>query len=146
MSAPQVKLSFSYDQPYKDRKRLNSSIDSINFVRTLFDNNTIEHVEEFHLVMLDNCLGVIGYTLVSRGGIDACVVDIRIVMQYAILSNSTRIIIAHNHPSGKVQPSKADSDVTEKLTAALKIFGIGLLDHIIITRDDAYSFANEGKL
>ena len=89
---------------------------------------------------------VLGMQKISQGGISETSVDLRIVMQGAILSNATALIACHNHPSGNLYPSASDDAITKKMKEACKIFDIRLFDHIIITDESYYSFADEGCL
>lgn len=107
---------------------------------------TIDHKESFYCIMLNNSNHINGITKVSEGGITGTVVDIRILFQSAILSNSVAIIIAHNHPSGTLKPSQADRDLTNKIKKAGNFLDVKLLDHIIFTSHSYFSFADEGQL
>jgi len=121
----------------------NSTI-AVEAYRTFFEG--IEHRESCYLILLNRASEIIGFFLVSVGGITASVVDQRIIFQAALLSNSTAIILAHNHPSGNLEPSFADYELTQRIKSAGKFLDLPLLDHIIITRDSYFSFADEGKL
>ena len=81
-----------------------------------------------------------------KGGVSATIIDPRIIFREAIHHLSSAIIIAHNHPSGNLHPSKADLDITQKIKAAAAIFDIQLLDHLIISHKGYYSFADHGKI
>ncbi len=83
---------------------------------------------------------------VSEGGIDACIVDIRRIFQGALLSNSTSIIIAHNHPSGNLKTSQADIRLTNEIKKAGEFLKIKLLDSIILTSTTYFSFADGGLM
>ena len=83
---------------------------------------------------------------IGEGGIDACIIDSKIVIQNAITVLATGIIVSHNHPSGNIKPSQIDIKFTERLKAACEIMDITLLDHLIITENNYYSFADEGIL
>ncbi len=83
---------------------------------------------------------------ISKGGITGTVVDLRVLFKLALEKQATAVIIAHNHPSGKLQPSEADIQITQKIKEASKIMDIALLDHFIITEYDYYSFADHGRL
>ena len=89
---------------------------------------------------------VIGAFEICVGTIDTSLVNIRGILQRALLCNASRIMISHNHPSGEPNPSKADKDTTMKIKHACEIMGITLLDHIIIGEDDMFSFKAEGLL
>ena len=102
--------------------------------------------EECWALFLTNSNRVVESALMSQGGIQATVVDHRIVIKRALELLTPRLVIVHNHPSGCATPSKADFDITAKLKEAAAIFDIQLLDHIIISANEYYSFKNCGKL
>ena len=100
--------------------------------------------EEFWILFLNNSNKVIYKTQLSKGGITGTVVDIRLVFKMALEQNATSIILTHNHPSGKLQASDADIQITKKLKLAGQQLDIAILDHIIITETGFYSFQDEG--
>jgi DNA repair protein RadC len=100
--------------------------------------------EEFWILILNRANQVIKEENISKGGISGTVVDVRIICKSAIENNASGIVVAHNHPSGQTLPSEQDKNITLKLKEALKLFGIALLDHIIIGDRKYYSFADEG--
>ena len=102
--------------------------------------------EEFWVIYLNNANTILKTVQISKGGITSTEVDTRIVMQEAVILKATQIILCHNHPSGSVNPSKADLQLTEKIRKAAQIMDIVLVDHIIIHREKYYSFAEEGRL
>lgn len=83
---------------------------------------------------------------ISTGGLTETAVDVRIILRDALLCNATGVIACHNHPSGRLFPSKADDDLTLKLRAACDTMRIKFLDHVIITEEDYYSYLEKGKL
>jgi len=89
---------------------------------------------------------VLGVTTISEGGISETTADIRIILQAAILSNASGIILSHNHPSGNIQPSGDDNRITQRIKEAAKIVRISLLDHLIVSNETYYSFADEGLI
>lgn len=90
---------------------------------------------------------MLGVYPLSTGGITGTMVDIRLILSVALKEAATGIILAHNHPSGNLQPSSADRDLTAKIKDACKYFDISLLDHLIIAPDRKYySFADEGGI
>lgn len=97
-----------------------------------------EPVEVFYLIMLDRRLKLIGVSRLSTGTSSQAVIDPKSVLQTALLANADSVMIAHNHPSGDPAPSAADISSTEKLAEAFDIFGITLLDHLIIGHDGTY--------
>ncbi|WP_080779000.1 RadC family protein [Chryseobacterium phocaeense] len=102
--------------------------------------------EEFWAIFLNQSNKVIHISQLTQGGISQSVVDVRILFKTALDHFSTGIIIAHNHPSGSLVPSKEDMNITQKINEAGKTLSIQLLDHIIITQDAYLSFSDEGLL
>lgn len=100
--------------------------------------------EEFWVLFLNNSNKIIHKSQISKGGITGTVVDIRIVFKIALEYNATSIILTHNHPSGKLQPSEADKQITKKFKEAGRNLDIQVLDHVIITEKDYFSFVDEG--
>ncbi len=102
--------------------------------------------EVFGVVFLNNANRVKHYEIISKGGITATVADPRIIMKKALTEDAVGLILFHNHPSGSLQPSKADEDLTTKISEASKLFDIRVLDHIIVSEDGYFSFADEGLI
>ena len=102
--------------------------------------------EECWAIFLTNSNRIIERYRISQGGIQATTVDQRIVVKRALELLSTRIIIVHNHPSGSAMPSEADHRLTSHIKEATRLFDIELLDHIIISSGDSYSFKSNGNL
>lgn len=102
--------------------------------------------EEFWIIYLNNSNKVIQSSQLSKGGITGTLVDVRLVLKNALQLNAVSIILAHNHPSGTLKPSKADREITNKLKIASQSLDIKVLDHLIITEKAYYSFADEGVI
>jgi len=102
--------------------------------------------EAFTIMYLNNANKVIQIEIVSEGGITATVVDIKVILKKALLHLASKIILAHNHPSGNLTPSAADKSITQKIKTAAQTLEIDVLDHLIIGRNEYYSFADEGDL
>jgi len=100
--------------------------------------------EEFWVLYLNNSNKVIYKAQLSKGGITGTVVDIRLIFKTALEHNATSVILSHNHPSGKLQASEADKDITKKLKLAGESLDIKILDHVIITELGYFSFQDEG--
>jgi DNA repair protein RadC len=125
--------------------RVLSSEKSADFIRQFYQDD-IAIYESFFLLLLNRQCQTIGYAKISQGGITGTVVDVRIIAKYAVDSLATSIILAHNHPSGNLRPSEQDILLTNKVKDAMELFDISVLDHIILTEDDFYSFADKGIL
>jgi DNA repair protein RadC len=102
--------------------------------------------EEFWVLTLDRKNSVINTYRISEGGITGTVVDIRKILKIALDDKSTGIMLFHNHPSGNLNPSDADIQLTKKMAEAGKIMDITVLDHLIITQTSYFSFSDEGRL
>ncbi len=122
-----------------------SSKDVNDFIRTVYPVE-INIREAMVVLYLNNSNRTLGYSVASIGGITGTVVDVRLVLRDALLTQSTSIILIHNHPSGNMKPSQADLSITNKVKKASEFMDIRLLDHLIITEDEFYSFAEEGRL
>jgi DNA repair protein RadC len=106
----------------------------------------IDHIEEFMILCLNRANKVLGWAKVSQGGLSGTVADPKVIFQIALKSNSCSLIICHNHPSGNLQPSEADIHLTRKLKEAGLMLDLPVLDHLIVSSEGFYSFADEGLL
>lgn len=142
-------LTISYKPKVKaaDRYCIYSSEDAYKLlVKTAFNDDTLEYKEYVKLVLLNRANKVLGITTISEGGMTGVTVDIRLILQTALLAHSSNIILAHNHPTGNTEPSRCDDVLTEKVKEAAKQIDITLYDHLIIARDGYYSYADEKRL
>jgi DNA repair protein RadC len=102
--------------------------------------------EVFVVLFLNNANKINHFEIISEGGFTATVADIRVILKKALLHNAIQIILCHNHPSGNLQPSMADKELTLKMKEAANYLDIKLLDHIIVSDEGYFSFADEGFL
>jgi DNA repair protein RadC len=124
-----------------------NSIDVVNYCRSIPEmDNRIEYQEVFITVYLDNGNNILCHQVISMGSINATIVDLRIIFSTALKTLSNNIIVCHNHPSGKLVASTADIKLNKKIKEAGELFEINLLDSLIITRENYYSFADNGML
>ncbi len=140
----EVQISYSSKVPAKDRLQVKTSSSAADALRLVYPG--MEHKEYFYVLLLNRANKILGYYQVSSGGISGTVVDQRIVFQAALKANASSLILAHNHPSGQLRPSQADIDLTRKIKAAGEIMDISVLDHLIMTEESYYSFADEGLI
>ena len=138
---PEICIKYKSGEFYKVKIR--SSKDSFNVFKKLFDPDVIEWQESVIALFLNKANNTIGYYRVSIGGVSGTVIDPKIVFSPAILSGASAIILCHNHPSGDLNPSRADIKLTKKFNKGSKLLGLTLLDHIMISKDNYYSFADE---
>ncbi len=143
----EIQISYK-EQPLKYGKNtVSSSIDAAEILFELWDKNTISFKESFKVVLLNNSNKIKGIYELSQGGITGTLVDVRILFSVILKSLSVGIILAHNHPSGKLEPSEADKQLTDKIKKVSTLFDVKVLDHIIIIPNgDYYSFADYGLL
>ena len=117
--------------------------DTSDYLKLKFEG--LEH-ESFRVMFLNNKHGVINLTELFRGTIDEASVYPREVVKAALKFNAAAVIFAHNHPSGDCEPSFADHAITRRLTDALQLVNIRVLDHIVVGGNDSYSFAENGLM
>jgi DNA repair protein RadC len=141
----EIRVSYTNPVPFSERLSLRSSNDAVDTLRAIY-TDVMDHHERFEMILLNRANQVLGYHKVSEGGLAGTVVDPKIVFQVALKTNASSIILAHNHPSGMVRPSDADKRITQKLKECGTILDIPVLDHIIITSESYFSFADEGLL
>ena len=137
-------ITLKYKSGNIKKVKIVSSNDVFELSKKMFNQDTLELTEEFVCIYLNRQNNSIGWFRLSKGGITSIVVDIRIIYATALQCGATSLIIMHNHPSGNRQPSTEDVNLTEKVNAAGEVLDIKLLDHIIVTTDKYYSFADEG--
>jgi len=130
----EVKLVYKTKYNLSERPHIRHPNDSYRIFKESWDMDTIEHSESFKLMLLNRANRVLGICTISKGGINGTIIDVRIIMQYAIKANASGIILCHNHPSGNLDSSKGDKLITEKVKKAGDVLDIKLLDHIVITK------------
>ena len=114
------------------------------YLRQIWNKDTLELREEFIVLCLNSAHQVLGWINVASGGLSATAIDPRIIFGVALQTASAAIIVAHNHPSGSLKPSRQDIAITQQLRTAGELLAINVLDHLIITRDGFFSFADSG--
>lgn len=139
-------VELSYKSTAKSLYKITDSEDVYKLLRPTYKEGTICYKEYFKVVFLNQANQVLGYTLISEGGLTSTDVDIRIILQAALLTNAVALVLAHNHPSGNRKPSKEDMLLTKRIKDAAQLMRIDVLDHLILTDTDYYSFADEGQL
>ena len=144
MKVSEIKVSYSNRNPVQV-KVTNSKI-IYDLIIKQWDLDIIEYQEEVKIILLNRSNILLGIYEMSKGGITGSVVDIRIILGVALKCGASSIIMVHNHPSGKLVASEADKSITKKLIAACDLLDISLLDHLIISKEGYYSFADNGKL
>lgn len=139
-------ISISYSNGSKNKIKVHSSKQSYEALINSWNLSTIELQEEFKVLLLNRSNTVLGIYAMSKGGVSGTVVDAKLVFSVALKCNASSIIVAHNHPSENLKPSESDIRLTKKLKKAGEYLEITVLDHLIITKNDYYSFADNGVL
>ncbi|WP_375181260.1 JAB domain-containing protein [Chryseobacterium sp.] len=139
-------IKLSYSRKGNCERSISSSRDAVEIFREHFDADELDYRESFFALYLNQANKVLGIKKISESGISSTLVDVRIVMQTALLCNASGIIVAHNHPSGNLNPSSSDIKMTAQIKEASKMMNMTLLDHVILTSDSHYSFADDGMI
>src|SRR5882762_1428059 len=142
----EIQLTYKSNVKPSLRPKINDSKDAYELLKENWDASRIEFVEQFKTVFLNRANKVLGLLEVSTGGVSGTVADPKVIFVAAIKANASSFLVAHNHPSGNLSPSKSDIDLTRKLRDGGKLLEIQLLDHLIVTVEGYYSFADEGAL
>ena len=142
----EISLTYRPQIRPQDRPKISSAKEAYEVLLSSWDKDKIEFIERFKVILLNKNKRVLGIYTVSTGGLACCLVDTKLVFASALLGCATDIILAHNHPTGNRQPSVADLQITTQIKEAGRVLDIPVVDHIIITVDGYYSFADEGVL
>lgn len=140
----EVKLVYQTKVKPSERIKISNSKDAYELLKVIWDNETLELREEFKVILLNNAHKALGYYNLSAGGVAGTVADPKLIFCLALTANAVSIILAHNHPSGNLQPSASDINLTKKVKEAGKLLEITVMDHLIYTTEAYYSFADEG--
>lgn len=139
-------VELTYKSTSKARSKIYSSENAYKVLLPTYKEGTICYKEYFKVLFLNQASQILGYTLISEGGITDTTVDVRVILQAALLTNSVAIILVHNHPSGSMKPSRQDMEITKQVKDAARFMRITVTDHLILTDEGYYSFADEGQL
>lgn len=142
----EISVSYSHRVPIKDRIKIVNHAEAVKVFRSVWDESTIELYECFKIILLNRNNRLLGVVNLSKGGMAGTVCDIRLIFAIALKTATHSMVLAHNHPSGNLNPSELDIRLTKKILQAGELFGIAILDHIIITKEDYYSFLDQNIL
>lgn len=138
-------ISLKVKEPEAE-KQVTSSSKAVNAFAKAIYKNLDDDQEHFTILFLNSQNEVNGFKTVFSGGQNQAHIDKKVVFRYALQFGASRIIAVHNHPSGVLKPSPEDNIITEAIVHAGILLDIPILDHLIITNSDFYSFADEGKI
>jgi DNA repair protein RadC len=142
----EIELIYRSKVKASERPRIRDSQEAYALLMFHWDLNKIELLEEFKVIFLNQANKVLGIFNVSSGGITGTVADPRLIFSAALKASACNIMLAHSHPSGNLIPSRADEELTNKLKNAGQFLDIRVLDHLIVTKDQYFSFADEGLI
>ena len=140
----EIELKYSPTVLKNERPKIINSKSAHKVLLDIWDMDTIELYEEFKVLLLNRANEVLGVYTVSKGGLHATVVDLKLLFAVVLKSASSCIILAHNHPSGNLKPSEADRKLYLKAKKVADYLDVNILDNLIITKTEYYSFVDEG--
>lgn len=140
-------LTLHYSQKVKasELPLISGSLHAHDLIKPLFNNN-LNFREQFIIMCLSRSNRVIGFANISIGGVNGTIADPKLIFEFALSCHASGIILSHNHPSGNEKPSDADLKLTGKIKDGGKFLDIAVLDHLIITEEKYFSFADEGHI
>jgi DNA repair protein RadC len=141
----EVKLVYEPNVKMSALPRVTQSNEIFKILSSIWETD-IFYIERFYCLFFNRNNRLLGYKMLSMGSQVACVIETKTIFQASILMHACSIAIAHNHPSGNLQPSDSDRNLTNKLVNGLKLFDITLLDHIILSDETYFSFADSGLI
>jgi DNA repair protein RadC len=142
----EVQISYRSKVPASKRPKVSDSRSAYDVLMKIWDRDTLEYREEFHLMALNRSHKVIAHTIISQGGTTGTIADPKMIYQFLLKMNAEAYICAHNHPSGSLRPSQSDISLTRKLKQGGELLEIRLLDHLIVTTEGFTSMADEGLM
>ncbi len=140
-------IIITYQPKFKasERPKVTSSSDAFDIILNQWDND-IQYRESFAVLLLNRANKCLGITFISKGGISGTTADPKMIFQAALKANASSIIIAHNHPSGNLKPSDNDIKLTKSIKNAGATLELPVIDHLILSNDAYFSFADESIL
>jgi len=144
----EVQLTYKNKLKISERTTVNSSQTCYEIFMQIYDADTIDLYETSKILLLNHANHLLGFMEISKGGASGTAIDIRLILQSALLLNASKIVLCHNHPSGDTMPSTEDIIATNRIKKACDLMDIQLLDHIIISAsaEDYFSFSKEDLL
>lgn len=139
-------MKVSYLPKISDHPIIDNANKAYELKWLMFPDDEICWKESFWVIYLNRALKVIGIVKISDGGTAATVVDVKIVMQHALLCNASSMVLCHNHPSGSLRPSSEDDALTKKIMDAARVMDMRVDDHIIFTDQQFYSYSDHSRV
>ena len=146
-TAAEVQITYRNHSDLLQRPQIQRTNEVVHIMHNIEDmRKNIDYKEVFYAIYLNQNNRVLSVGKVSEGTTTGCLVNIRQILQSALLQNATALIVCHNHPSGNTEPSQQDRQVTTKIKSAAKLLDIQLLDSFVISSFGYFSFAESGLL
>ena len=142
----EVELVYKSKVKASERPQIASSLDAYELLKAVWEEGKMDLVEQFKVLFLNRANKVLCIYNLSSGGITGTVADPRLIYSAALKVNAVSILLCHNHPSGALKPSRQDEELTQKVKNAGAFLDIKVLDHLIVSSEGFYSFADEGLL
>lgn len=142
--ATEIEIRYRNKVPYKERVQIKHPHEAYQTIMHSWDENKIELVEQFKILLLDRSNHCLGFSEISTGGVTGSVADPKIIFSTLLKAKASAVILFHNHPSGNLEPSEADIELTKKIWQGGKILDISVLDHQIVSSYGYYSFVENG--
>ena len=142
----EVSVSYKSRHKFSECPIINCTEKAYEIWLQYWNLDQIDFVEHFKVMLLNRANRVIGISDISTSGVSGTVADPKVIFVIALKANASSIILAHNHPSGNLNPSQQDINLTNRLKQAGEFLQLSVLDHMIITRYGYYSFADEGLM
>jgi len=138
-------VELNYKPKEKATTKVTRSQDAADYLRQVWSQQ-MEYREEFMILLLNRANKILGWVKISAGGTTGTIADPKMIFQAALLANAAAIVLCHNHPSDNLQPSEGDRQITKKLVEAGRLLDISVIDHVILTENSFFSFADEGLI
>ncbi|MXV50292.1 DNA repair protein [Pedobacter sp. HMF7647] len=147
MEVAEISVSYCPKVKASNRPKVTCSADAYKVFYGMWDQDRLELVEHFYVMLLNRCNRVLGVSLISSGGFSGTIADPKLIFAIALKAGASAMILAHNHPSGNLAPSSQDRALTAKLQHAGSFLDIAVNDHLIICPEGCYySFADSGEM
>lgn len=145
-SISEINISYRPNHKNKSLGYIRSSSDAYRVLKELYNQDLICAREEFIILYLNNGGRILGYFKAFTGGISSVTCDMKIILGVGLKSLATSVILSHNHPSGNLKPSSSDLNLTKRVAKGCKVMDIHLFDHLILSDEGYFSFADEGLI
>lgn len=146
MKVAEVQLTYKTTVKASERPHVNTSLEVHRVLESNWNYEIIEFIEEFKIILLNRNNRVLAIVPISVGGTAGTVADPKVIFVSALKCNAASIILVHNHPSGNLKPSNSDIELTKRLKNAGQFLDLPVIEHIILTKDAYFSFADEGLM